>query len=635
MAALLKQEGIEANICGGLGEVADQIAAGAGVLLFTEEALELVRLPEILNLLQSQPPWSELPLIVLTSGAQSRQPKLLDLAAVAAGSITVLERPLAAATLVRSVQVALRSRRRQYQVRDLIAEQQRKQRELEFAEETVRRARDFNEAIMQNMGEGLYTVDSHGLVTFMNPAAEKLFGWKFDELRGRKMHDATHYKHPDGSPFPAAECAGLQVLQGARSLVDFEDVFIRKDGTFFDVVYSSSPIHEGTKITGLVVVFHDVTERKRAEQALQESEERYRTLVSQVKDYAIFRTDTVGIATSWNEGVRTVLGFEEKEFIGQEVAATIFTPEDYAAGVPQRELRTAATKGTANNDRWMQRKDGTRFYASGITTALKDRSGEVIAFSKVLRDVTDKKQAEEHLERTVAERTADLRSTNEQLEAFVYSIAHDLRGPLRAMAGYSQLLVDDHAPALDETGQQMLKRIQTSSEFMDKLLVDLLAYGRTARAQLELSPVDVQKVWQATLLQCAIQIEQAKAQVETVEPLPRVRAHEATLIQILMNLVSNGLKFVEAGVQPRIRFRAEEKAETFRLWVEDNGIGIPADQQERAFRVFERLHGTRYAGTGIGLSIVRKGAERMGGQVGLESEPGKGSRFWIELLKAD
>ena len=138
------------------------------------------------------------------------------------------------------------------------------------AEEQLRRTASFNKAVMSNMGEGLYTVDSNGLVTSMNSAAEKLFGWTFDELSGRKMHDVTHYKHADGTPFPAEDCAGFQVLHHGQILVNFEDVFIRKDGTFFDVLYSSSPLWENGNISGLVVVFSEITERKRAAQALIE-----------------------------------------------------------------------------------------------------------------------------------------------------------------------------------------------------------------------------------------------------------------------------------------------------------------------------------------------------------------------------
>jgi signal transduction histidine kinase len=150
-----------------------------------------------------------------------------------------------------------------------------------------------------------------------------------------------------------------------------------------------------------------------------------------------------------------------------------------------------------------------------------------------------------------------------------------------------------------------------------------------------LGPVEVEKAWEAALFQCATQIEQGRARIETVRPLHTVRAHEATLAQCLANLLSNALKFVAPGVQPSIRFWAEDCGSWIRLCLKDNGIGIAAPYQERVFRAFERLQGARYPGTGIGLSIVNKGAERMGGKVGLESEPGKGSRFWIELPKAN
>ena len=207
--------------------------------------------------------------------------------------------------------------------------------------------------------------------------------------------------------------------------------------------------------------------------------------------------------------------------------------------------------------------------------------------------------------------------------------------------GFSQILLEEHASGLDETGQTLLKRIQRSSEFMDKLLLDLLAFGRAARSDLELHDVAVQKAWEAALFQIATQVEQTKARIEVIGEFPLVRAHEATLGQCIANLLSNAIKFMPPGVQPHIRFRAEasqkagESQSRIRLWVEDNGIGIAPEFQDRTFRVFERLNGPLYAGTGMGLTIVRQSIQRMGGNVGLESEIGKGSRFWIELAVAD
>jgi signal transduction histidine kinase len=381
IADILQSHAIPVQACSEVPECLRHIQQGIGALVLTEEALELPQVSELFECLKGQPAWSEIPLIILTTGGACRVTSLLDLAASAAGSVTLLERPMSPMTLLRSVQVALRSRQRQYRVRTLL-----------------------------------------------------------DQLRETQ-----------------------EVLERAQA---------------------------------------------------------------------------------------------------------------------------------------------------------------------------DLQRHADDLERIVAERTTELRETNEQLEAFVYSIAHDLRAPLRSLTGYSQLLLEDHSNRLDQSGQHLLNRIQASSEFMDKLLLDLLAYGRTARAEVEVGPVDVRRAWEMALFQCASHIDQTQAKVEVLGPLPTVIAHEATLGQCLANLLSNALKFVTPGVRPHVRFWAEQSGERVVLYLQDNGIGIPANQYERVFRVFERLHGAKYAGTGIGLSIVRRGVERMGGSVGLESEPGQGTRFWIELRKS-
>jgi len=238
-----------------------------------------------------------------------------------------------------------------------------------------------------------------------------------------------------------------------------------------------------------------------------------------------------------------------------------------------------------------------------------------------------------HLEDNVQKRTAELRETNNQLEELVYSIAHDLRAPLRAMQGFSRLLVQQYADTLPDEGRHYAERVMSSAERMDAMTLDLLAYGRMARSEVILGPVSLQKAWQAAAAQCEKLIEETHARVEVQEPLPTVRGQGPILTQVLANLLNNALKFVPEGKTPSVRLRSEEYNGTVRLWVEDEGIGIAPEYRDRIFRIFERLDGSRYKGTGIGLSIVRKGVERMGGRVGVESELGKGSRFWIDLPK--
>lgn len=236
-----------------------------------------------------------------------------------------------------------------------------------------------------------------------------------------------------------------------------------------------------------------------------------------------------------------------------------------------------------------------------------------------------------NLEENVQSRTAELRETNAQLEELVYSIAHDLRAPLRAMQGFSKLLMEQYGEALEDEGREYAERVMHAAERMDAMTLDLLAYGRMARSEVTLGLVSMQRVWQAAAAQCEKMIEETHAKVEVAQPLPSVMGEEPILTQVFANLLNNALKFVKENKTPVVRVWAEQAEGRVKIWVADQGIGVPPQHKERIFRVFERLDGGRFTGTGIGLSIVRKGVERMGGTVGVESELGKGSRFWVDL----
>lgn len=255
----------------------------------------------------------------------------------------------------------------------------------------------------------------------------------------------------------------------------------------------------------------------------------------------------------------------------------------------------------------------------------------------------DRIQAEEKikelnraLEDRIAERTAALMATVGELEAFSYSVSHDMRAPLRAMHGFAKLLVEEYrGKILDGEAADYLGRIERAAARLDSLIEDVLHYTRVMRGGFEMHVVDVAQLTR-DLLDAHPEWQEPGARIEIAASIPKVKANEALVGQCLSNLISNAVKFVVAGVTPHVKVRGEKRGHAARIWIEDNGVGIPAAYHARIFRMFERLQpASDLEGTGIGLTIVRKAVERMKGRVGFESAPGAGSKFWIELPAAD
>lgn len=250
-------------------------------------------------------------------------------------------------------------------------------------------------------------------------------------------------------------------------------------------------------------------------------------------------------------------------------------------------------------------------------------------------DITERKQVEqdmrrlnEALDQRVKERTAELEESNAALKTFGYSVSHDLRAPLRAMQGFAKALIEDYGEGLDAEAKDYATRIARSAERMDGLIQDLLAYSRLSRADIQLHAIEVDGALKEAMAQLEVPLRQAGAEVSTGSLAIKVCGHHSTLVQILTNLLSNAVKFLATGVKPIIRVHAEPVGDSLRLWIEDNGLGIEPHHHERIFQVFERLHGSEtYPGTGIGLAIVKKGVERMGGRVGLNRTSGRAVAF--------
>jgi len=387
-------------------------------------------------------------------------------------------------------------------------------------------------------------------------------------------------------------------------------------------------------------LLREQAEAARAEQAAREAATRRLAAIVDNSDDAIVSKDLNGVIMSWNPGAERIFGYRAEETIGQPITIIIPPERRDEEEAVLRRLRRGEHTDHFETVRWT--KQGRLIDISLTVSPIRNADGTVIGASTIARDITERRRAEadlkrlnETLEDRVAERTRQLEEINAELDAFGYTVSHDLRAPLRAMDGFAKALAATYGDALDARGHDFLRRITGAAERMDRLIQDLLAYSRLSRDELRLQPVSLGDVVREALRDLEADIRQRAAAVAVDEPLGAVLAHRETLRQVVGNLISNAMKFVTPGVVPNVRIRSEVRDGRRRLWVHDNGIGIDPRYHANIFRVFERLHGIEtYPGTGIGLAIVRRGTERMGGRVGLESAPGEGTSFWIELPTA-
>lgn len=385
-------------------------------------------------------------------------------------------------------------------------------------------------------------------------------------------------------------------------------------------------------------------ERKRAERALARSEKQFREMAESLPQI-VWSVRPDGQPDYFNRRWYQYTGQTMSEAMSPKSWHQVLHPQDIQPCITSwsRSLETGEPyqvevryRNTEGRYRWflvravpVEDEQGriTRWFGSSTDIDDQKRSSETLRRARErLRHYAD------DLEHRVAERTSTLVESVRSLEGVLYHVAHDLRAPLRAMQGLTTLLMEEYASQFDEAGRDYAQRIVTAASRMDILIRDLLAYGRLGHVPLPMQRVELEKIVKAVLTAMKQEIEEKHAQVHLECPMPPVCANEGVLQQSISELLANAIKFVAPGVAPDVRIWAESAGSKVTLSVQDNGIGIRPEHQQRIFRVFERLHRLEdYPGTGIGLAMVAKSMERMGGRVGLESQRGVGSRFWIEL----
>jgi PAS domain S-box-containing protein len=530
--------------------------------------------------------------------------------------------------------------------------------ELKLKNEELQLSEDrYHKMISEVVDYAIILLDRNGKILDWNKGAERLKGYSAKEIVGKNFRLFYPKQDKDNklpeSLLAQAEKNGSVIHEGWR---------LRKDGTRFWGNVTITALHDTQRnIIGFSKVTRDLTERKIAEdkasnlleelrqanEHLKGSEERYQRMISEVQDYAIILLDPSGNVQNWNNGARLIKGYSAKEIIGKSFK-TFYSNEDQLSGLPDQLLKEALRTGRVAHEGWRVRKDGTRFWGSVVITALHNLQGDLIGFSKVTRDLTERKFAEDALKTSAAQldlKNKTLARLNDELASFTNIASHDLREPLRKIqmfAGRMKEVVSDPVKV-----QEYLEKVASTTARMQELIEDLLSYSEASEEGNKLEEVNLNNVITAVLTDLEVLINEKHAEIETGK-LPVIKGVRHQLHQLFLNLISNAVKFTRPGVTPIVMIQsklikgpdipgqiANGTNQYFNITVKDNGIGFDSQHANRIFEPFFRLHSKAdYRGSGLGLAIVAKIVKNHNGIVNAESEPGVGSTFNIYLPKA-
>jgi PAS domain S-box-containing protein len=379
-------------------------------------------------------------------------------------------------------------------------------------------------------------------------------------------------------------------------------------------------------LTAAIALYREMTRRNQAEENLRKSEEGFRLMVSGVKDHALFMLDTSGRVASWNAGAERLKGYTREEVLGRHFTL-FYSAEDIANRLPDKMLGLAVLRGWAESEGWRVRKDGSLFWANVMITSLHDGTGRLRGFAKMTSDLTERREAARQIER----HNAQLEATNKELEAFSYSVSHDLRAPLRRIDGFSQMLLEDYGSRLDARAKEYLERVRSGTRHMAELIDSLLNLARIARTEMSHSKVDLSAM--AESVAADLRRMQPQRTVEwRIAPDLLSDGDPVLLRAVLENLLGNAWKFTSRRGDARIEMGRELNNGSPAFFVRDNGAGFDPAQAARLFGAFQRLHSAQeFPGTGIGLASVQRIVHRHGGRIWAQGMQGRGATFYFTL----
>jgi PAS domain S-box-containing protein len=482
----------------------------------------------------------------------------------------------------------------------------------------------------------IFLLDVNGHISTWNEGAQRIKGYTADEIIGK--HFSIFYTAEDLQSRKPERELNIALATGKY---EEEGWRIKKNGSLFWAnIVITALFNDENKLIGFSKVTRDLTERRKYDESMRQSEERYRSLVEQVTDYGIFMMDDKGRIVSWNEGASRINGYKADEIIGKYFS--IFYPEeDIISNKPRHELEVAKTHGKYEEEGWRLRKDGSRFWASVVITAIYNTEGIHIGYSKVTRDLTQRKESEKAL-RDAYDRyrmlagelkmaNDELSEANSELEQFTSIVSHDLQEPIRTIKSFLQLIeIKLNEGELDNLKTYINKSI-TAANRMRELIQNLLHYSQIGKMEVSQQMVNVNDLINEAIQNLKMAVENSKAEIAIQNEVETVFGDPVQLVQLIQNLLSNALKFT-TNEYPKITIRSWMEKDHVKFAVTDNGIGIAPGDLGKVFEIFRRLHTKKeYAGTGIGLAICKKIVDRHGGEIWPESEPGKGTTFYFTL----